>query len=227
MTVIEKKKQLAKQQIMEECGCKTGCSSCNSRRVFIDSMADANIPEAYWMLSYKSFTGSAHIKSSTEAYIENIADNYRNGKSLCYAGSPGTGKTMSACTILKAAMTKGYKASYTTMSDIVFYMADNQYKTSFYHSLIGADFLCIDEVDSRHFAETETSENFFGRTIERVFRYRTQNRLPIIFATNHSSLNEAFVGQFRKIFESISSQSVTTIASIGPDHRVKSKQGNK
>jgi DNA replication protein DnaC len=227
MSVIERKKQLAKSEISKKCGCKTGCAKCTPMRSFIDSMADANIPEAYWMLSYKNFAGSDHIKKSTEAYVEHIDDMYRGGQSICYAGSPGTGKTMSACTILKAALKSGYTSYYTSLSDIASYLADHTYKTTFYHKLINVDFLCIDEVDSRHFADTESSENFFGRSFERVFRYRVQNRLPILFATNHSSLNEAFTGQFKKIFESISSQSVKTIVSLGVDHRIKSRVAEK
>jgi len=195
-------------------------------RTFIDSMADASIPEAYWLLSYKDFSGHKSIKEGTESYIANINENYRGGKSLCYAGSLGTGKTMSATTIMKSALKHGYTAYYTTLSDMAFYLTDNTYKTTFYHKLIGTDFLCVDEVDSRHFADTENSENFFGRSFERVFRYRVQNRMPIVFATNHSSLNEAFTGQFRKVFDSIGSESVKTINAIGTDYRAKIKAGN-
>jgi DNA replication protein DnaC len=223
MSVIEKKKALAKAEISRRCGCNAGCVKCSGMRAFVDTMADANIPEIYWMLSYKNFSGAEHIKKSTEQYIEKIDDSYRIGDSICYAGSPGTGKTMSACTILKSALSKGYTAYYTSLSDVASYLADNTYKTSFYHKLINVDFLCIDEVDSRHFADTETSENFFGRSFERVVRYRVQNRLPIIFATNHGSLNEAFSGQFKKIIESIGSQTVRTIMSVGLDHRLKTK----
>ena len=227
MSVMEKKKELAKLEISSKCGCVSGCSTCSTTRSFVDSLADANIPEAYWMLSYKSFTGSDHIKKSTEEYIENMPANYRSGTSVCFAGSPGTGKTMSACTIIKAALKNKYTGYYTTLSDIASYLADNLYKTQLYHKLINVDFLCIDEVDSRHFADTESSENFFARSFERVFRYRIQNRLPIIFATNHASLNEAFTGQFKKIFESIGSQSVKTIVSVGVDHRLRSRTVDK
>lgn len=227
MSVMEKKKALAKQRLIDACGCKDGCVKCTATRVFIDTMADANIPEAYWELSYRNFTGSEHIKTRTEAYLNDIRKSYTEGVSLCYAGSPGTGKTMSACTILKASLKEGFSAYYTTLSDIAFYLADNMYKTTFYHKLVGVDFLCIDEVDSRHFADTESSENFFGRSLERVFRYRIQNRMPIIFATNHTSLNDAFSGQFKKIFESIAAQSVKTIAAVGLDHRIKSKVQSK
>ncbi len=219
--VIDRKKKLAKQQIAEECGCKVGCTKCSSKRAFIDSMSDCNIPEAYWMLSYADFKGSPHIKSETELYIKSLTDNYRSGKSLCYAGSPGTGKTMSACTILKAALAEGYLTYYTSLSDLAFYLTDFNYKTSYYHQCTRVDFLCIDEVDARHFAETDNSENYFARSLERIFRYRVQNRLPIIFATNHSNMSEVFTGQFKKIFDSISAPTVHTISALGVDHRLK------
>jgi DNA replication protein DnaC len=221
MTAMEKKKSIAKKRLIDECGCVSGCAKCSSQRIFIDTMADANIPEAYWTLSYKTFSGADVIKTSTVAYTGSIDEKFSSGTSVCYAGPPGTGKTMSACTILKAALAGGYSAYYTSLSDLVHYLTDHNYKTSFYHKLTGVDFLCIDEVDARHFAETETSENFFGRSFERIFRYRVQNRLPTIFATNHLSLSEAFVGQFKKIFDSIGALSVETIPSMGPDQRLK------
>ncbi len=222
--VIDRKKKLAKQQIADECGCKLGCVKCANRRAFIDTMSDANIPEAYWALSYADFKGSQHIKVETENYIKALGERYRTGSSLCYAGSPGTGKTMSACTILKAALAEGYLAYYTSLSDLAFYLTDFNYKTSYYHQCTRVDFLCIDEVDARHFAESDSSENYFARSLERIFRYRVQNRLPIIFATNHSNMGEVFTGQFKKIFDSIAAPTVHTISALGQDHRLKKAQ---
>mgnify|MGYP001549274366 CR=1 FL=1 len=223
MQVIEKKKTIAKQQIIADCGCNVGCPKCSSHRVFIDSMATANIPENYWLLSFKQFQGAPNIKNAVENYIHNLDESYKGGKSLCFAGSPGTGKTMSACTILKSAIQKGYTTFYTSFPDMIFNLMDHQVKNTFNRKLMDIDFLCIDEVDARHFADSENSENFFGRNLEKILRFRIQNRLPIIFATNHIKLDDAFGGQFKKIIESISAQSLQVIPALGPDYRIKNK----
>lgn len=215
------KKKLSYSEITKTCGCctETGCFKCSPKIFLVDKMADALIPEGYWLLPYNNFLGSKIIKGETLSYIGNLDKNFQEGKGLCYAGSPGTGKTMSATTVLKAALNHGYSAHYTTLSDIAFYLSDNAYKMSVYHTLIGADFLCIDEVDSRHFADSEASESFFGRTLERVFRYRVQNRLPMILATNNTSLTDVFAGQFSKILTSISLPAIKTIICVGKDFR--------
>lgn len=219
---MDRKRANAKDEISVVCGCNVGCSKCAPKRSFIDLLCDSNMPEAYWAMSYKNFSGAQNIRETTEKYIVGIKENYNKGLSMCYCGTPGSGKTMSLCTILKATLASGYSAYYTTLADLVFYITDHTYKSSYYQQLISADFLCLDEMDPRYF-DTEQSENFFGRNLERVFRYRVQNRLPMLFATNQKSLEDVFSGQFKKIFESVAAQSVVNIPALGPDYRIKNK----
>lgn len=221
MFVVDKKKEEYKNEVMKECGCQIGCSSCAVRRRYIDMLSDSNIPCIYWNLKYSEFSGAITIKTATQNYAKSIRKNYANGLCIAYAGTPGTGKTFSACTILKTALATGYSAYYTTLTDMAHYLTDFSYRDKFYHKISRVDVLCIDEVDSRHFAESDASSGFFGRFFERIIRYRIQNKLPIIISTNNAKLEDAFSGQFKKIVESLASANTIIVPSLGLDYRLK------
>jgi len=224
MLIQEKKKQLAKRDIAIRCGCEKGCRKCAARRQFVDKMADSNIPVGYWDLSYSSFKGAINVKRAVQTYGKDLEFNYKKGNCLAFAGTMGTGKTMSACALLKHIIAAGYGAYYTTMSDMMTYLTDSQYKREFNKIVNSIDFLCIDEVDSRHYASSELSENFMGRTFEKVIRHRVQNRLPIILATNEVNLEDAFAGQFKKVVESLAAVNTTVVPALGRDYRLQNER---
>lgn len=221
MFVVDRKRDDAKLKIILICGCQKGCGKCVGKRNFIDRMADANIPCVYWDLPYANFSGAQTIKKITKDYAKNIEQRYKDGACICYAGTLGTGKTFSACSILKVALMKGYGVYYTTLTDMSFYLTDFEYRDKFYHRATRTDILCIDEVDARHRADSETSGDFFGRTFERIIRYRIQNKLPIIIATNNAKIEEAFSGQFKKVIESLAAANTIIVPALGPDYRLK------
>lgn len=220
MYVVDKKRLQGKQRIVDECGCGTGCIKCVAKRRFIDKLADANIPAAYWFRVLKDFKGPQNLKKAATVYINNLKNNFEEGLNLCFTGSLGTGKTYSSCAILKNALALGYEAYYTTLTDLTFYLTDYELQKAYFLKVSRADILCIDEVDARHFSDTEQSSNFFGRTFERVIRYRIQNALPTILATNNASLEEAFAGQFKKVIESLSTSGTIVVPALGPDYRL-------
>lgn len=224
MLILEKKQALAKQKIAEQCGCNRGCEKCAPKRRFIDLMAEANIPCAYWELSYRNFSGAPNIKVAVEDYAKNIDENFASGKCIAFAGTMGTGKTFSLCTLMKQIILKEYTTYYTSMSDMMMYLTDPQHKRDFHRLVSSVDFLCIDEVDSRHFASSDLSESFAGRTFERVIRHRIQNRLPMLIATNEARLENAFTGEFKKVVESLASINTTVVPALGKDYRLNSKR---
>lgn len=225
MFVVDKKRSQAKQKIIQECGCEEGCSRCASKRRFVDKLADANVPAGYWFLKMKDFRGPVNLKNATQKYISNLGDNFSQGNCICFTGTLGTGKTYSSCAVLKRALMLDYDAYYTTLTDLVFYLTDYELKKQYYSRVSRADFLCIDEIDSRHLGDSEQAEGFFGRTFERIIRYRLQNQLPIILATNNAGLEEAFAGQFKKVVESLSRASTIVVPALGPDYRMRGGNG--
>lgn len=184
----------------------------------IDKFADANIPVAYWFLKMKDFEGPSNVKSTTIDYINDLDAKYKNGQGLCFTGNYGIGKTSASCAILKRAVMRGYEGYYTTLLDLVNYMSDFAFKREFYHRVTRTDFLCIDEVDSRHFSDSDDAQRMFGSTFERIVRYRNQNKLPTIIASNDSTIEEVFTGQYKRAIDSLLSISIV-VPALGKDFR--------
>lgn len=218
MKINEKKVALAKEDVIGACGCKTGCATCATQREFIDKMADAFIPVLYWDLKMSDFTGAANIKADIEAYIGKLAHHYKNGTNLCLSGTLGTGKTYSIANVLKAAIAKKYSACYVSLPELVSLLTSPTTKHDAAGFLSGVDFLAIDEVDSRHIAQSDAAQDFYGASFEKIVRSRVQNKLPTIMATNNASLEEAFNRQFKKTIESLMAKCVI-VSAIGKDHR--------
>ena len=224
MFVLSKKLELVKQDIIGRCGCQTGCSKCSSQLRFITRLADAGIPVAYWFLKMSDFSGAENIKKATETYIASIKQSYQDGSCICFAGTLGTGKTYSMTNILKAALAKDFTAYYTSLSDIVNNLTNFETKYRYNDLVCHSDFLAIDEVDSRHIASSDAAKDFFGANFERIIRFRVQNKLPTLMATNNAGIEEAFGGQFRKTIESLASSKMLVVPALGKDYRLSGEK---
>lgn len=190
------------------------------QQVFVDKLADANIPVGYWFLTMAKFAGSEAIKTSATEYIANIKEHYAAGHHICFAGTYGIGKTYAISSILKTALIGGSTAYYTSLPEMSHMMTSRE-RDRYLDLCIRSDFLGLDEIDGRHFASTDEAQSFFGAMIEKVIRSRVQNQLPIIMATNHKNPAAAFVGQHGKVIESLLAPSCKVITAIGLDHRKK------
>lgn len=188
----------------------------------IDLLAQANIPTAYWFLKLKEFTGPVNVKQATTDYVHSIKQQYIDGKGICFIGSYGTGKTTAACAVLKNALINGYTAYYTSLNDLVSYLTDYNTKAKFYDLVTRVDFLAIDEVDSRHFGDSDEAHAMFGSNFERIVRYRTQNQLPLVIASNNASIEEVFKGQWRRVVDSLLNNT-KVVPVLGKDHRKENK----
>jgi len=217
---IKSKKQLVKKDIIDRHGCLgQTCSKCTKTLKFIDLMEESNIPMGYWFLKIKNFYEAGQLKKIVEDYIVNLKKNYIDGKSICFAGNQGTGKTMSSILILKAALKKGLSVYYTTASDILNEMTDTRYSNDLRYKLRSVDFLAIDELDSRFFASNATKELFSG-IYENIFRFRSHNTLPTIICTNETSgILNVFYGMGAASIDSLNAQYLNIYPIAGIDVR--------
>ena len=206
--------------------CKTcagnGCPKCTGKQNRIDKYASCNIPIEYWELSFKDFSGDQKFKKIISKYLANIDSFYDNGKSLMFSGGLGTGKTYTACCILKIAVVSGYTGQYTTMADIVANILSSDFDTSkYYKHLLSKDFLVIDEFDSRWIFPSEKSEQIFGSSLEYILRTRFQNNLPTILCSNNDNVDNIFGGYFARSFKSLRSKHIELHIVSGKDFRRK------
>lgn len=115
-----------------------------------------------------------------------------------------THNTMTITCILKKASQKGFTCLYTTLSDIVNVLTigggDDKYLAR--RELAMVDFLAIDEFDPR-FMPSENAADLYARSLESVFRTRSQNKLPTLMATNSPKPIESFNGSLKNSIDSL------------------------
>lgn len=212
---IDKKKELIKQRISKKHG--EGTKTTKIHRL-IDKMAEANIPVGYWFLTMDKFEGSPKLKEIVDDYISVLQDNYLEGKSICFAGNQGTGKTMSSICILKAAIKQDFSTYYITAADLLSEMSEKDTK-SIRWTLRHCDFLVIDELDSRFFTSDSVKE-LFSSKYENIFRYRAHNNLPTIVCTNETDdVLNVFSGPGVQSIGSLNNQYLTIYPVVGKDFR--------
>jgi DNA replication protein DnaC len=183
----------------------------------VDKMAEAEIPVDYWFRRMKDFYGDVNFKNVILEYVNDISGQYSNGLVHCFAGPRGTGKTFSACQILKESIKKGYTSYYITMIDAVSKLLSSE-SHQFRKFLKQCDFLVLDEVDQRFFP-SQGSQDLYGNHFEYMIRTRTQNKLPTIMCTNSEDISQIFGGEFKRSFESLNAQFVKVLRAGGKDVR--------
>jgi DNA replication protein DnaC len=196
---VPKKKLLEALSVVENSN--LSLQDKHTKLVAINRYAESNIPVEYWK---KIELKNVQLLASIELYASDFKKSYIEGKSICLAGGHGVGKTTAITTILKLASHKGYSCLYTTLSDIVSALTqNNDDKFNCKKELSMVDFLAIDEVDQRFFNQSEFSSDLFARSFELIIRNRIHNKLPIILATNSPNIKESFQSYFKESLDSL------------------------
>lgn len=185
---IATKKDIIKKQIILDHKCSGPCIRCTKIHRLIDKMEEARIPIGYWKLTMNNFQGAPKLKELVDDYTKNIQENYLSGKSICLAGTQGTGKTMSAICILKEAIKQNLSTHYITAADLLNEMTNSKTNHDFRNLLKYVDFLVIDELDSRFF-NSDSAKELFSGIYENIFRFRTHNTMPTIICSNEQKIS--------------------------------------
>jgi DNA replication protein DnaC len=188
--------------------------------------SESNIPVEYWFIKIDSdFKGDPRLLNEYHEYIKDIKSSYVTGKSICFAGNYGTGKTTITTSILKKACQKGYTCLYTTLSDIVSITtgASNEEKYLAKRELAMVDFLVIDEFDSR-FMPSDNAADLYARSLENVFRTRSQNKIPTLMCTNSPNIVESFNGPLKESINSLMKGYLKVFPVFGEDYRIKKQK---
>jgi DNA replication protein DnaC len=191
------------------------------RMVAYNRYYESNIPLEYWDLKMdKDFVGDPRLKQKYQDYIKDIKQVYQTADSFCLAGGHGVGKTMTMTCILKKACQKGYSCLYTNLSDIVSVLtqAPNEDKYLARQELTKVDFLVIDEFDPR-FMASDNAADLYARTLEGVFRTRSQNKMPTLMCTNSPNVMESFNGPLKASIGSLMKGYVKIFPVLGEDVR--------
>lgn len=196
------------------------------KSIAINRYAESNIPIEYWSLKMdKDFKGDPKLFQKYSEYISDLKASYVNGTSICFAGSHGVGKTLTVTSILKKASNKGFSCLYTTLSDIVHVLTSSNNEDKFIarRELTLVDFLVIDEFDSR-FMPSENAADLYARSLENIFRTRSQNKLPTLMCTNSPNVVESFNGPLKASVDSLMKGYLKVFPVFGEDYRKKKSQ---
>ena len=194
--------------------------------IAINRYAESNIPIEYWNLKMeKDFYGDPRLLAKYQEYTSNLKEAYTAGSSICFAGGHGLGKTFAIASILKKASQKNFSCLYTTLSDIVSVFTSGSMEDKFLskRELVLVDFLAIDEFDSR-FIPSENAADLYARSLENVFRTRSQNKLPTLMCTNSPNVIESFNGSLKVSVESLMKGYLKVFPVFGEDFRKKRGQ---
>jgi DNA replication protein DnaC len=183
------------QDFAKQCDCMT-------KMVKYCKYDEANIPMEYFDLSLDDFKETsvqqALAKRNVKAVIDNIDKYAREGKSLFIYGKKGTGKTMLAMEILKAAINKGHSVYYN-FYPLVFhdftkkgYEQDN-IKAAYDKMFVSKDFLVLDElVKERDYfgASAEQNEEMSKRFLEMNILKRRSSKSTIFISNIKNGLDD-------------------------------------
>lgn len=173
--------------------------------IAINRYAESNIPIEYWYLKMeRDFKGDPRLFAKYNEYTQDLKQSYFEGRSICFAGGHGLGKTMTITCVLKKASQKGFTCLYTTLSDIVSVLTQGGGEDKFLarRELAMVDFLAIDEFDPR-FMPSENAADLYARSLENVFRTRASNKMPTLMGTNSPNPVESFKGPLRDSIDSL------------------------
>jgi DNA replication protein DnaC len=173
--------------------------------IAINRYAESNIPIEYWALKMdRDFNGDPRLLAKYNEYITDLKQSYMTGDSICFTGNHGLGKTFVITSILKKSCLIGYNCLYTTLSDIVNVLTTGGGEDKFLarRELTLVDFLAIDEFDPR-FMPSENVADLYARSLESVFRTRSQNKLPTLMASNSPNPVESFHGPLKASIDSL------------------------
>ena len=193
------------------------------KMIAVNRYAESNIPIEYWTLKMdKDFNGDPRLLAKYNEYTADLKSSYINGNSVCFAGGHGLGKTMTVTCILMKASQKGFSCLYSTLSDIVNVVTQGIGEDKFLakRELTLVDFLVIDEFDSR-FMPSENAADLYARSLEGVFRSRSQNKLPTLMCTNSPNIVESFNGPLKQSLDSLMHGYLKTFPVFGEDFRKK------
>ena len=193
------------------------CDNCRVINTALNRYAEANVPIKYWYLDMKSFKGDPILSKTYNSICEDLSNVYNTGKSVCFAGSYGIGKTYTVTNILKRAVEKGFSALYVTLGDIVAQIISGPDKFSTRKLLMTVDFLVIDEFDPRYMP-TDAASDLYGRTLEDVLRRRAENNMPLFMCTNSPNVVDSFQGSIKRSITSLMHH-VQIVTALGGDFR--------
>jgi len=161
--------------------------SCREQFEYALEAYESCVPRQFW---YVKDDQVKHNRQAFDLVIRRYVANFRralkHGYGLLLTGDNGTGKTMFCSYVIVCALRASFTAYYTTMPQLDldikagFNDAERQRRLSL---MLTSDFVVIDELGKER---VKASNRYMDAQLERVFKERLDDSMPVIFATNLS-----------------------------------------
>ena len=173
---------------------------CLKKIAIYSSLDAANVPREYFDLTLEDFRPEnpeiAELKNKIKKTNESIDSFFNKGKSLFFYGPNGSGKTMLAVEILKAASRKKYSIYYD-FYPIVFesfnrkgYKSDDV-KNKYDEIFSNVDFLVLDEMGKEF--DTPNAERSASARLLEIHILKKRGNKPVIFISNFADAQKEVV----------------------------------
>ena len=181
-------------------------------------MLSAGILEEFWDLDIDQYKGNEAVIKVVQEYLANLDNARKQGISIFFYGTNGTGKTFLGVEVLKEALRKGYSAQFTSLGGIIQALTDGWYdaekRRRYEERIRDVDFLMIDDVGK----EMRVSKNGLTEMVfDNLIRYRSFRNKPMILTTNSDI--ESVENVYGKSIVSLLHGKFIPIRVVGEDYR--------
>ena len=181
-------------------------------------MLSAGILEEFWNLDIDQYKGNEAVIKVVQEYLANLDNARKQGISIFFYGTNGTGKTFLGVEVLKEALRKGYSAQFTSLGGIIQALTDGWYdaekRRRYEERIRDVDFLMIDDVGK----EMRISKNGLTEMVfDNLIRYRSFRNKPMILTTNSDI--ESVENVYGKSIVSLLHGKFIPIRVVGEDYR--------
>jgi len=151
-------------------------------------LRNSGIPARFFDCEIKTFdarvSGQRYARDFAKNYADGFEFNLETGRSVLFAGNPGTGKTRLAAGMCLSIMRSGWHVQFTTLSRILRRVKDTWHKnrreseSDAIGSFVAPHFLVLDETELQFSSDAERAILF------EIFNGRYENRKPTLLISN-------------------------------------------
>lgn len=162
------------------------------------------------------------LMQAAKEYAEQFPQHLKDGKGLLLYGPVGTGKSVATACIANAILAKGYRAKFTSISDVADELWAAEDKAAYLRHLVKYDLLILDDLG------TERKTPYMQEMVYKVINARYAEGGPVLITTNltrEEMGNPADIG-YKRIY-SRALERCLAIHVDGADRRMQEAGRNK
>lgn len=159
-----------------------------ARDLHPDDMRRMGVGKRFWHVSVDQIPETAHYRKELDRYLQNLEENVRSGVGMMFYGDYRKGKTSSAVILAKAVVAYGGTSYFIRSDDLVSSVLEKKefdQDQTVMQRLDTVDLLVVDDLGAEHTGKS----HFNVALLEKIVRYRYDNRKALVLTVNLSPKN--------------------------------------